>query len=221
MPLFWVMRSLSLGAIRRSLMVLPPLKNTWMPYFLQVFLTLSPRPLMYGTVMYVLLLGWLLLPLSPLFLLLDCLCAMVFFYALFKAHFGYLHTVRACLMWSCSFTRCCLVEQTSFALWNKVLMTLYFADMAWWLSHWRYCPVWVGFLYTVVDNDPSGWGMTKTSKKGSVPSAYVSSAVNCIESSIEFIWWKNSSWWHFLMTKNVSSTNLFHRVGGLGAVLRA
>ena len=39
---FGVMRSLSFGAIRRSLMVLPPLKNTWMPYFLQVFLTLSP-----------------------------------------------------------------------------------------------------------------------------------------------------------------------------------
>ena len=41
-----------------------------------------------------------------------------------KAHFGYLHAVRACLMWSCSSSRCCLVEQTSFALWNKVLMTL-------------------------------------------------------------------------------------------------
>ena len=79
----------------------------------------------------------LVLPLSPLFLLLDCLCTMVFFCALFKAHFGYLHAVRACLMWSCSFSRCSLVEQTSFALWNKVLMTLYFAAMAWWLSHWR------------------------------------------------------------------------------------
>ena len=105
-PLFWVMRSLSFGAIRRSLMVLPPLKKTWMPYFLQVFLTLSPRPLMYGTVMYVLPLGWLLFPISPLFLFLDCLCDMVFFCALFKAHLGYLHVVKACLMWSCSFTRC-------------------------------------------------------------------------------------------------------------------
>ena len=50
-------------------MVLPPLKNTWMPYFLQVFFTLSPRPLMYGTVMYVLLLGRLLFSLVPCFYL--------------------------------------------------------------------------------------------------------------------------------------------------------
>ena len=108
------------------------------------------------------------------------------------------------------------LNKLSFALWNKVLMTLYFADIAWWLSHWRYCPVWVGFLYTVVDNDPSGWGMTKTSRKGSVPTACVSSTVNCIEPSIEFIWWKNSSWWHFLMTTNVSSTNLLHKAGRVG-----
>ena len=69
-----------------------------MPYFLQVFLTLSPRPLVYGTVMYVLLfMGLLLLPLSPLFWLLDCLCTMVFLCALFKAHFGYLQAVREAL----------------------------------------------------------------------------------------------------------------------------
>ena len=35
--------------------------------------------------------------------------------------------------------------------------------------------------------------MTKTSKKGRDPSACVSSEVNCMESSIEFMWWKNSS----------------------------
>ena len=50
-PLFCRMVSLSLGCTRRSLMVLPPLKNTSTPYLLQMFLQLLPIPWTYGTTM--------------------------------------------------------------------------------------------------------------------------------------------------------------------------
>ena len=149
----------------------------------------------------------------PLFL--DCVRTMVFFSTLFNAHLGYWHNERACWMCCCSSSSCCLVEQTSFALWNNVLMTLYLAEIAWWLFHCKYWLVWVGFLYTDVDKVPSAWGATRTSKKGKDPSAWVSSAVNWMLSSIEFMWLKNSSLWDVWMTTKVSSTNLFHRVGGL------
>ena len=43
-PLFLRSGSLSLGAIRRSLMVWPPLRCTSIPYFLQMFLQLSLSP---------------------------------------------------------------------------------------------------------------------------------------------------------------------------------
>ena len=139
---------------------------------------------------------------------LDCLRTLVFFPTLFKAHLGYLHNVRACWIWSCSSFSCCFVEHTSFALWNKVLMTLYLADIEWWLSHCKYWFVWVGFLYTDVDKVPSVWGVTRTSKKGKDPSAWVSSAVNWMLSSNELIWLKNSPLCDVWMTTKVSSTNL-------------
>ena len=50
-PLFLSMVSLSLGCTRRSLMVLPPLKYTYTPYLLQMFLQVSPKPFIYGTTM--------------------------------------------------------------------------------------------------------------------------------------------------------------------------
>ena len=154
--------------------------------------------------------------LFPLFL--DCIWTLVFFLILFKAHLWYLHDERACWMCSCSSSSCCLVEHISFALWNNVLMTHYFAEMAWWLSHCKYWLVWVGFLYTDVDKVPSAWGVTWVSRKGKDPSPWVSSTVNWILSSIEFMCFKKSSLWDVLMTTKVSSTNLFHSVGG-GLVL--
>ena len=45
MPLFMVVGSLSLGATRRSLMVLPPLKYTCIPCFLQTVFMLSLSPI--------------------------------------------------------------------------------------------------------------------------------------------------------------------------------
>ena len=48
-PLLLVKGSLSFGAIRRPLMVWPPLKCTYTPCFLWVFLILSLSPCSYGT----------------------------------------------------------------------------------------------------------------------------------------------------------------------------
>ena len=51
-PLLLVRGALSLGAIRRLLMVYPPLKWTCTPNVLHVFFILSFRPWWYGTTMY-------------------------------------------------------------------------------------------------------------------------------------------------------------------------
>ena len=72
-----------------------------------------------------------------------------------------------------------------------------------------------------VDKLPSPFDVTKVSRKGNDPSALVFSAVNCIFSSIPFICWKNSSLCVVSRMTKVSSTNLFQRLGGCGAVSRA
>ena len=118
---------------------------------------------------------------------------LIFCLILFKAQLGYLQDMSAFWRGSCFSSMCCLVEHTSLALWNNVLMTLYLAVMAWWLSHCKYWLVWVGFLYTVVGILPSACGVTWVSRKGIDPSALVFSAVNWMPSSMEFIWLKNSS----------------------------
>ena len=63
--------------------------------------------------------------------------------------------------------------------------------------------------------------MTRVSRKGNDPSALVFSTVNCIFCSMPFICWKNSSLYVVSRMTNVSSTYLFQRVGGCGAVSRA
>ena len=157
---------------------------------------------------------------SMFLLLLDWGEALIYF-ILFKAHLGYLHVVRTFCRCFCSSSSCCLVEHTSLALWNNVLMALYLADMAWWLSHCKYWLVWIGFLYTLVSKLLSACGVTRVSRKGIEPSALVFSAVNWIPSSMELIYVKNSSLWTDFMTTKASSTNLFHRLGVCGAEQRA
>ena len=123
-------------------------------------------------------------------------------------------------MWCCSSSISCWVEHACLALCNRELMMLYLFAMAWWLSHCKYWLVWVGFLYTVVARLPSLWGVTKMSKKGIDPSALVVSAVNLMFGSSEFMWWKNSSLCCSSRMTKVSSTYLFHRLGGVELCLR-
>ena len=112
------------------------------------------------------------------------------------------------------------VEQTVDALWYRVPATLYLDGIVWWVSHCRYKSVWVVFLNTDVFRLPSSSGVTRMSKKGIDPSSLTSSQVNLILGCIEFRCCRNLSL-SFLMIVNVSSTNLFHRVGGVVDVLMA
>ena len=61
------------------------------------------------------------------------------------------------------------VSANCFALWVSVPMTLYLAEILWWLSHCKYWSVWVGFWYTVMDKEPSACGVIKVSRKGIAP----------------------------------------------------
>ena len=186
-------------------MLLSLLKWTWMPYFLQMFLTLTLKPSLYDTVI------WPLLMVLLLLLLLD-LGVLIFSFIPLIAQSGYLHIDRALCICVCSSSSSCWLEHMCLALCNSELMMLYLFVMAWWLSHCRYWLVWVGFLYTVVARLPSLWGVTKVSKKGIDPSALVVSAVNLMFGSSEFIWWKNSSLCCSSWMTKVSSTYLFHRL---------
>ena len=114
-PLLFVIGSLSLGAMRRFLMVWPPLKNTWTPNLLHDLLILSLSPWWYGTTMYKFVLFFWPVWLVLLVLLLEFWLLIL---ALLIAHVGYLHLVRAlkrcsssCNSWG--------VEQTVDALWNR------------------------------------------------------------------------------------------------------
>ena len=130
--------SLSLGATSSSFMLLPILKWTCMPYFLQVFFTLSLNPSLYDTVicpLLVLLLSLFLLDLGVLILT----------FVLFMAQLRYLHITRALCICCCSSSICCWLEHMCLALCKRVLMILYLFAMAWWLSHCKYWLVWVGF----------------------------------------------------------------------------
>ena len=100
-PLLFKIGSLSLGAMRRLLMVWPPLKNTWTPNLLHDLFILSLSAWWYGTTMYTFVLFfwpvW-------LFLLLLLLELWLLILALLMAHVGYLHLVRA--LKRCSSSSC-------------------------------------------------------------------------------------------------------------------
>ena len=212
MPLFCVMWSLSFGATNSSFNVFPLLKCTWMPYFLPMFLKLSLSPLLYGTVIEVLLV------LLLLFVLLMFLfCFGVFFLTsssvwpmkdtcmLLMLFLHMLTLLLADLHWSRCFFPLCIKE----------LITLYLLAIEWWLSHCKYWFVWVGFLCMEVDKLPSSSTVTRVSRKGNDQSALVFSAVNWIFSSIPFICWNNSSLYVVSRMTKVSSPNLFQRLGGV------
>ena len=183
-PLLLTLGSLSLWETSRFLMVLLPLKWVYMPYLPQIFLILSQRPWVEGITMWTfvftsLVVGWapaVLWLLAPSVTSLEGLLSL--FSILSKAHLGYLHWVRAVLMWSISLWRNSGLLHTVLALWVRVLITLNFAEMWWWLSHYMHWSMWVGFLYTVIDRLPSASGFTMVSKKGMAASSLVVSTVN-------------------------------------------
>ena len=104
------------------------------------------------------------------------------------------------------------ITEDCFALWVRVLMTLYLAERWWWLSYCRYWSMFMGFWYTVMDNLPSFSGVTMVSRKGIAQSSLLFSTVNCMARST--LSWRTiclySSFW---MTK-VSSTYQHQSLGG-------
>ena len=134
---------LVLGAIRRFLMVTPPLKYTCTSYVASSFNTFT-ESLVVGYNHIGLLVTCLVVDVDSVFLLLGRFLHLHF--TLLIAHVGYLHLVRTLERCSSSLFNLSGVEQTVFALWCSVPTTLYFEEMGWWLSHFRYMSVWVGFL---------------------------------------------------------------------------
>ena len=81
-----------------------------------------------------------------------CYCCHVFFYffisCLLVVNLYVLPTLDICIERGCfsSFLSSSELEHTALALCLKVLITLYLQARFWWLPHWRYKSVWVGFL---------------------------------------------------------------------------
>ena len=135
-PLLLFLGSLSLGVMRRLLMVCPPWKCTCTPYLLHVFWTFSLRPWWYGTNMYSF---WLLVLLGP-FWLFVLLCFVLlgfwlFSFALCMAQMGYLHFLSA-------LNRCCSSYATllDVSIWCLLCDTGYQPDCIW-MVYCGGCPI--------------------------------------------------------------------------------
>ena len=219
-PLLFLIGSWSFGAIRRFLIVFPPLKCTCTPWLLQVLLKLSLSPLWYGTVMC----GFWMLSVPGFFCLVLFLFVfgfLIFIFILLRAQVGYLQVDNALYRWSSSCLSNCGSEQMVLALCSKVPTTLYLDGSVWWLSHCKYWSVCVPFLKTVLLRLPSSFGMTNTSRNGRDPSSLCSSQVNWMCWSTELMWSRKASLCDDSKMVKVSSTYLFQKQGGCGAVLIA
>ena len=88
------------------------------------------------------------------------------------------------------------------------------------MLHW-YKSVCVGFLYTNVKRELSGCAKTIVSRNGGDPSGFASSDVNWMCGSKLLMCSRKFSFLVESMTIKVSSTNLFHTLGGCTAELMA
>ena len=76
-----------------------------------------------------------LLPVFLLFVLLFLVAVLLFIFALFSAHVGYLHLMSASSRCLSSFFNSSLLEQMVFALCCNEPTTLYLDETVWLLSH--------------------------------------------------------------------------------------
>ena len=159
-------RSLFLGDTRRPLMVWPPLKYTWTPCFPQTFSNIHSVLECMGQQCEsfflkpdVVLFCWLSLWLLLLFPGLGWCLFLNFI--LFSAHMGYMLFITT----SNAFALEVIVVglNIKLRLCGRVLMTLYLANIMWWLSNWRdknQCR-WVSVYW--VSKVPSYCGITSAS----------------------------------------------------------
>ena len=185
--LLLTMGSLSFGETSRFLMVLLPLKWVCIPYLLQLFNAFAET---LGIWYYYMPLGF-----NFIGNRLDASGALAAssindltrrpgksFLHLVQSHCG-VSTISKCFPEMLHFFLEKLRIATGLALWVRVLMTLYLAERWWWLFHYKYWSMCVGFLYTVIDSLPSVSGFTMVSKKGMAPSSLLFSTVNCVAGS--------------------------------------
>ena len=111
--------------------------------------------------------------------------------------------------------------QTVLALCVRVLNTLYLAVRLWLLSQWRHWSLCVGFLYTVVSRLLLGPVVARVSLNGRDPLVLGSSAVNCMCCSMQLRCCRNCCLCSAFWITKVSSTYLYHTLGGYVAVLMA
>ena len=156
------------------------------------------------------------------FLLLDMFCWRFLCFIPSKAHAGYLDLVRTSLRFCCSVLKCSGMEEAVLALCSNVLITLYFAAMQWCLSQCRYWSLWMGSYIHLWTELCYALMLPKCPEMG----------WNCLAlCPLLWIWLlgllvllmccKNFSLCSVCCITKVSSTNLFHNVGGLSTVLRA
>ena len=100
------------------------------------------------------------------------------------------------------------------ALWERVWITLNLAERWWWLSHVNTSQYVWGFLYTVMDREPSTSDLTIVSKKGMDPSSLLSSTVNLMAGSTLLMCWRKPCLLVSLWMTKVSSTYLHQNLGG-------
>ena len=137
------------------------------PILPHMFLKVLLKHLEWGTTIWMLLRLLLLLVLFLWLLVLWLLfwaCLMLYMglliWSLFEVQIGYLHLSRALPMCSSSFCSSCTLVQTVLDLCVRVPKTLHLEGRLWWLSQWRYRPVWVRFMETEVSSLLSGPGVT-------------------------------------------------------------
>ena len=156
-----------------------------------------------------------------------CLGLFCFFSVLVLSVFCYWPTLDICIVCrtSCrcsdSYSSSLELEHTALTLCLRVLITLYLQARLWWLCHWRYRSVWVGFLEILVVKVPSSWGVTIVSGKGMEPSCFASSVLNWMDASTELMCCRNSSLYDCFNMAIVSSTYPFHHLGWSSADVRA
>ena len=138
-----------------------------------------------------------------------------------KSHLRYLQWVSAFLRWVFSLWRSSGLLHTVWALWERVWITLNFAERWWWLSHCRYWSVWVGFLHTVVNKFPiSLWFNRWCPRRGWPHPPYCFSTVSWMAGSTLLVCCRKSCLWLSFWMTNVSSTYLYQNPGGGGSTER-
>ena len=136
------------------------------------------------------------------------------------AHAGYLQADKTLFMCVCSSSSWSWLEQISFALCNSELITLIFVGYGMVAVPLQILVGMSGFLYTLVDRLPSLLVLLKFPERAWIHQLWWFQL--WILSSLQWHWcdWKTLLCVLFPKWQKCSSTNLFHRLGGVLCCLK-